>query len=80
MNHDGSGSQSTGRGLRILVTISALYLGGLGFLSGMVVERMRFDHQRDVVLRSLSDAEKELHARLIDIEKQEKSDRLSSDR
>ena len=80
MNHDGSGSQSTGRGLRILVTISALYLGGLGFLSGMVVERMRFDHQRDVVLRSLSDAEKELHARLIDIEKQAESERLSSDR
>jgi len=33
-----------------------------------------------VVLRSLSDTEKELHARLIDIEKQAESERLSSDR
>jgi hypothetical protein len=42
---------------------------GLGFLSGMVVERVRFDVRRNAVLTKLSEAGQQLHGRLMDLER-----------
>jgi hypothetical protein len=52
-----------------LIGLGCVYLGGIGFLSGIVVERMRFDLQRAAVLTRLADTEKRLHAHLMDIER-----------
>lgn len=63
-----------------LIGIGCLYLGVLGFLAGMVVERMRFDHQRAIVLESLTATEKQLHTRLMDLERQAEPPRRRGDR
>jgi len=61
----------TGHRRRIVVFgLTGLYLGALGFISGMVVERMRFDVRRTAVLRELSHAERRLHDRLMSLEHQ----------
>ncbi len=46
-----------------------LYLIGLGFLGGIVAERVRFDHQRLVVLNRYDEALKKWQAHLMSLEK-----------
>jgi hypothetical protein len=46
----------------------------------MVVERMRFDHQRALVLQTLSAAQERLHAHLMDLERQMTTLPLTRDR
>ena len=60
----------THRGLGVLVGAGCLYLVVLGFLIGMVVERMRFDRQRAAVLQSLTAARERLHIHLMNLERQ----------
>jgi hypothetical protein len=52
----------------VLIGLGCLYLGGIGFLSGMVMERMRFDAQRTAVLTRLTAAQDRLHAHLMRLE------------
>jgi hypothetical protein len=54
----------------VMIGLGCVYLGGVGFLSGILVERMRFDLQRAAVLTHLAATEKRLHARLMDIERE----------
>jgi hypothetical protein len=49
--------------------LGGIYFAGLGFLSGIVVERMRFDAARSAVLTHLTDAQQRLHGRLMDLER-----------
>jgi hypothetical protein len=55
--------------LAVIVGIVCLYLAGIGFLSGVLVERMRFDARRATVLEHLTTTEQRLHARLMDLER-----------
>ena len=48
--------------------LGCLCTAGLGFLSGMVSERMRFDQRRSAVISDLSKTEQRLHSRLMDLE------------
>ena len=68
------------RRLGLLVAVGCVYLGAMGFLTGMVVERMRFDHQRALVLQTLSAAQERLHAHLMDLERQTTTLPLTRDR
>jgi hypothetical protein len=52
-----------------VVGLGCLCMTGLGFLSGMVVERVRFDVRRNAVLTKLSEAGQQLHGRLMDLER-----------
>jgi hypothetical protein len=47
----------------------ALYLAALGFVGGMLVERVRFDQRRARVLTRLTTAEQQLHGRLLELER-----------
>src|SRR5262245_13235448 len=51
----------TRRRLGFLIAAGCLYLTGLGFLTGMVVERARFDRLRGVLLRHLAATQERLH-------------------
>jgi hypothetical protein len=53
----------------VMIGLVCVYLGSIGFLSGMLVERMRFDLQRATVLTRLADTEKRLRAHLMEIER-----------
>jgi hypothetical protein len=53
----------------VLLGLVGLYLGGLGVLSGMLVERMRFDAERAAVLSRLAATEGRLHAHLMNLER-----------
>jgi hypothetical protein len=55
---------------RILTTGGYLYLTVLGFLTGMVVERIRFDRQRASLLQHLAATHERLHTHLMDLERQ----------
>jgi hypothetical protein len=48
--------------------LGCLCTAGLGFLSGMVTERVRFDQRRSAVISDLSKTEQRLHRRLMDLE------------
>jgi hypothetical protein len=54
----------------VMIGLGCVYLGGVGFLSGILVERVRFDLQRAAVLTRLAATEKRLHVRLMDIERE----------
>jgi len=47
----------------------ALYLLGFGMLLGVVVERMRFDHERARVLARYDEAVRQWHAFRIELER-----------
>jgi hypothetical protein len=51
-----------------LVGALGLYLVALGFLGGVLAERIRFDRQRSLVLGRLTAAEQQLRARLMTLE------------
>jgi hypothetical protein len=59
----------TRRALGTLIVAGGLYLTGFGFLTGMVVERVRFDRQRGVLLEHLAVTQERLHAYLMDLER-----------
>ena len=52
-----------------LIAAGCLYLAGLGFLTGMVVERVRFDRQRNVLLQHLAATQERLHTHLMDLDR-----------
>jgi hypothetical protein len=58
-----------------IVALVALYLIVFGFVSGMLVERMRFDWTRSIVLIRLDATEQRLRARLMEIERVAESPR-----
>jgi hypothetical protein len=66
--------------LAVVVSLGCLYLGGLGVLSGMLLERMRFDVQRAAVLSRLAAAEVRLHAHLMDLERRAERREGTADR
>ena len=55
---------------RFVVVIVGLYLLGVGVLTGMLVERVRFDESRSVLFTQLEDDTHKLHERLIAIERE----------
>jgi polynucleotide 5'-kinase involved in rRNA processing len=57
------------RQLQLALGLS-LYLGTVGFLGGMLVERIRFDRERASVLTRFATAEQRLHARLMALERE----------
>ena len=63
----------TRRQLAFLVAAGCLYLTVFGFLTGMVVERTRFDRQRSTLLQHLAATQERLHTHLMDIERQTQS-------
>jgi hypothetical protein len=66
------GAAMTRRGLAILMGAGCLYLTILGFLAGVVVERVRFDRDRATVLQRLAATQERLHTHLMDLERQTK--------
>jgi hypothetical protein len=60
----------TRRQLGVLMAAGGLYIGALGFLSGMLAERVRFDRQRAVLLQDLAATQARLHTHLMDLERQ----------
>jgi hypothetical protein len=59
--------------LAVLVA-GGLYLGGVAFLAGMMVERIRFDAHRTTIVTSLTAREQRVRARLMDLERDSLSD------
>jgi len=49
------------RELGFLIAAGCLYLTVFGFLTGMVVERVRFDRQRSTLLQHLAATQERLH-------------------
>jgi hypothetical protein len=58
----------------LVAGLGCLYLAGLGFLSGILLERARFDRERSAVLIRLSTMQQALHARLMDMEGRSEED------
>ena len=56
---------------RFIVTVAALYLLAVGFLSGMIVDRIRFDESRSGLLEKLEEDTHRVHERLMAIEREE---------
>ena len=56
---------------RFIVTVAVVYLLGVGFLSGMIVDRIRFDEVRSGLLARLEEDTQTVHHRLIAIERGE---------
>jgi hypothetical protein len=48
-----------------------IYVGAMGFLGGVLVERVRFDRARATVLERVAYAEQRLHARLMELEREQ---------
>jgi len=59
---------------RFIVTVAVFYLLGVGFLSGMIVDRIRFDEVRSGLLARLEEDTQTVHHRLIAIERGESSE------
>ena len=59
---------------RFIVTVAAFSLLGVGFLSGMIVDRIRFDESRSTLLTRLEEDTQRVHQRLIAIERGESSE------
>ena len=59
---------------RFIVTVAVFSLLGVGFLSGMIVDRIRFDEARSSLLARLEEDTQTVHQRLIAIERGERSE------
>ena len=59
---------------RFIVTVAVFSLLGVGFLSGMIVDRIRFDESRSTLLTRLEKDTQRVHQRLIAIEREESSE------
>jgi hypothetical protein len=55
---------------RFIVTVAALYLLVVGFVGGMIVDRVRFDASRSVLLTRLEQDTHRVHERLMAIERE----------
>jgi hypothetical protein len=75
----GERAMMTRRGLGFLIAAGCLYLAGLGFLTGMVVERVRFDRQRSILLQHLAATQERLHTHLMDLERPRPAARRGDD-
>ena len=53
---------------RFIVTVAALYLLAVGFLSGMIVDRIRFDESRSGLLVRLEEDTHRVHQHLMAME------------
>jgi len=60
---------------RFIVTVAGFYLLGLGFLSGMIVDRIRFDESRSALLGTLEEDSHRVHERLMAVEREESRER-----
>ena len=56
---------------RFIVTVAALYLLVVGFLGGMIVDRVRLDASRSVLLTTLEQDTYRVHERLMALEREE---------
>ena len=56
---------------RFIVTVAAFYLLGAGFLSGMIVDHIRFDEARSGLLTRLEEDSHRVQERLMAIEREE---------
>jgi hypothetical protein len=56
---------------RFIVTVAALYLLVVGFLGGMIVDRVRFDASRSVLLTRLDQDTHRVHERLMALERED---------
>ena len=59
---------------RLIVTVAVFYLLGVGFLSGMIVDRICFDAVRSGLLARLDEDSHRMHERLMAIERGESSE------
>ncbi len=55
---------------RFVFAIVGCYLLGMGVLTGMLIERIRFDQSRSALLTQLENDTRTLHQRLIAIERE----------
>ena len=55
---------------RFIVTVAVFSLLGVGFLSGMIVDRIRFDEARSSLLARLDEDSHRVHERLMAIERE----------
>ena len=55
---------------RRFVIIACFYLLGVGILTGMLIERVRFDESRSVLFTQLEEDTHKLHERLMAIERE----------
>jgi hypothetical protein len=60
----------TRRKLVVLMAAGGFYVAALGFLTGLAVERVRFDRQRAALLQDLAATQARLHTHLMDLERQ----------
>jgi hypothetical protein len=70
----------TRRELGFLVAGGSLCLTVVGFLIGMVVERIRFDRQLATLLQHLAATHERLHTHLMDLERRTEFSRRRDDR
>jgi hypothetical protein len=69
-----------GRELGFRIAVGCLCLTVLGFLTGMVVERVRFDSSAPPCCSILAATQKRLHTHLMGFERQTKFPRRRDDR
>jgi hypothetical protein len=62
---------------RFIVTVAALYLLVVGFLSGTIVDRICFDESRSGLLARLEEDSHRVHERLMAIEREESRERAA---
>ena len=62
---------------RFIVTVAAVYLLAVGFLSGMIADRVRFDESRSGLLEKLEEDTHRVHERLMAIEREESRERAA---
>jgi hypothetical protein len=74
------GAVMTRREVGLLIAGGYLYLAVLGFLTGIVVERIRFDRQRATLLQHFAATHERLRTRLMDLERQTESSRRRHER
>jgi hypothetical protein len=70
----------TRREVGFLIAGGYLYLTVLGFLTGMVVERIRFDRRRATLPQHLAATHERPHTHLMDLERQTEFSRRRHDR
>ncbi len=63
---------------RFLFAIAGCYLLGLGVLTGMLIEDIRFDESRSALLTQLENDTSMLHKRLIAIERETAEERTTT--
>ena len=60
---------------RFIVTVAGLYLLAIGFVSGMIIDRIRFYESRSALLATLEEDNHRVHERRMAIEREESRER-----